>query len=157
MYCISLGSQPVGVQCPLTSSLAELPGYWDWLWYPGLPPVLVSIAFPLRLPYLGVFHSLFTCRGISFMFLLYGRRICTRSIDPSLADGECPGLGLVLVPDIVIPETVQGLRMQQKSSLKFLPWPGFRPRTSQSNGCGRYPSTTKHPFDILICSLNFSG
>jgi len=44
-----------------------------------------------------------------------------------------------------------------KSRLKFLPWPGFRPRTSQSNGCGRYPSTTKHPFDISICSLNVSG
>src|SRR6218665_652335 len=46
----SMGSAPVGVPCPLTSSLGEFPGYWDWLWYPGLPPgplVLVSIAFPL--------------------------------------------------------------------------------------------------------------
>src|SRR6218665_1177862 len=42
----SLGTQPVSVQCPLTSSLGEFPGYWDWLWYPGLPPVFVSIAFP---------------------------------------------------------------------------------------------------------------
>jgi len=25
---------------PLTSSLGEFPGYWDWLWYPGLPPML---------------------------------------------------------------------------------------------------------------------
>jgi len=24
----------------------EFPGYWDWLRYPGQPPVLVSIAFP---------------------------------------------------------------------------------------------------------------
>src|SRR6218665_3934060 len=27
-------------------SLGEFPGYWDWLRDPGLPPVLVSIAFP---------------------------------------------------------------------------------------------------------------
>src|SRR6218665_346160 len=47
LYCISLGPQPVGVQCPLTSSLGEFTGYWDWLRYPGLLPVLVSIAFPL--------------------------------------------------------------------------------------------------------------
>src|SRR6218665_665684 len=43
--CIALGPQPVGVQCPITSSLGEFPGYGDWLRYPGLPPVLVSIAF----------------------------------------------------------------------------------------------------------------
>src|SRR6218665_523675 len=46
---------PVGVQCPITSSLGEFLGYWEWLWYPGLPPVLVSIAISLRLPYFGVF------------------------------------------------------------------------------------------------------
>jgi len=44
---------PVGAQCPLTSSLGEFPCHWDWLWYPGIPSVLVSIAFiPFRLPYL---------------------------------------------------------------------------------------------------------
>src|SRR6218665_290745 len=56
LYYISLGPQPVGVQCPLTSSLGEFHGYWDWLGCPGLPPVLVSIAFS---PYLSFFsiHS----------------------------------------------------------------------------------------------------
>jgi len=34
---------PIGVQCLLTSSPGEFPGYWDWLWYPGLSVVLVSI------------------------------------------------------------------------------------------------------------------
>src|SRR6218665_332894 len=45
-YGISLGPQPVGVQCPITSSLhvCEFSGYWDWLCFPRLPPVLVSIA-----------------------------------------------------------------------------------------------------------------
>src|SRR6218665_3321506 len=37
---------PVGVQCPISSSLGEFPSYWDWLWCPELSPVLVSIAFP---------------------------------------------------------------------------------------------------------------
>ena len=35
---------PVGVQCPISSSLGEFPSYWDWLWCPGLSPVLMSIA-----------------------------------------------------------------------------------------------------------------
>ena len=68
--------------------------------YLGLPSVLVSITFsPFRLPYFDVlFHSLFfTCHWFSFVFLLYDRRICTHSIDPSLADGGFLGLGLAQV------------------------------------------------------------
>src|SRR6218665_1269851 len=42
----SMGSAPVGAQCPLTSALGEFLGYRDWLWYPGLLLVLVSIALP---------------------------------------------------------------------------------------------------------------
>src|SRR6218665_3665777 len=38
-----------------------------------------------------------------------------------------------------------GMRMKQKSRFKCLPWPGFEPRTSQSNGSERYHSTTAHP------------
>ena len=52
----AIGSVPVVVQCPLTSSLGEFPGYWDWLWCSGLSPVLVSIAFPFTFLYLGVFQ-----------------------------------------------------------------------------------------------------
>src|SRR6218665_515833 len=43
--CITMDPQPVEVQRPITSSLCEFSGYWDLLRYPGLPPVLVSIAF----------------------------------------------------------------------------------------------------------------
>jgi len=46
---------PLGVQCLHTSSRGEFPGYWDWLWCPGLPSVLVCIAFPFVFPYIGVF------------------------------------------------------------------------------------------------------
>ena len=38
---------PVGVQRPISSSLGEFPSYWDWLWCPGLSPVLAAIALPL--------------------------------------------------------------------------------------------------------------
>ena len=50
------------------------------------------------------YHSLFTCMPLDLIRVsFYDRRICTHSIDPSLADGEFPGLGLALVPDVVIP------------------------------------------------------
>src|SRR6218665_150805 len=92
-----MGSVPVGAQCPLTSSLGEFLGYWDCLWYPGLSPVLVSIAFPFAFHTSLFFHSLFfTCHWISFVFLLYPRHICIHSVDPLLTHflGEFPGLGL---------------------------------------------------------------
>src|SRR6218665_3391144 len=103
LYCIALDTQPVGVQCSLTSSLGEFPGYWDWFRYPGLPFVLMSIAFSSFTFHISeFFNPLFTCHWIALVFLLYDRRtcICTHSIDHSLADGEFPDLGLALVPDV---------------------------------------------------------
>src|SRR6218665_3212512 len=82
-----------------------------WLWYPGLPPVLVSISFPFAFHISVFFHSLFfTCHWISFVFLLYVRRIATHSVDTSLTQffDEFPGLGLALVPDVVVPEADSG-------------------------------------------------
>src|SRR6218665_3780210 len=69
---------PVGVQCPISFSLGESPSYWDWLWCPGLSPVLVSIALPFAFhtwcfPFALIYH------GISIVFLLYGRRIATHA------------------------------------------------------------------------------
>ena len=95
-YCISLAHRPlVSNVLPLTSSLGEFPGYWDWLRYPGLPSVLVSIAFsPFTFQISVFFYSLFACHWISFVFLLYDQHFCTHSIDPSLAEVEFPGLGL---------------------------------------------------------------
>src|SRR6218665_3990861 len=104
------------IQCPLTSSLGEFAGYWDWLWYPGLLPLLVSIAF-----HISVFlHPLFVaCHWISFVFFLYDQRIWTHSIDPSLTHFIGEFLGL-------------------ESRLKLLHYPGFELRTLQSNGRERY-------------------
>src|SRR6218665_3949678 len=73
-----------------------------WLWYFGLSAVLVSIAFPFAFHISVFFRSLFyTCHWISFVFLLYDRRIATHSIDPSITHilGEFPGFGLALVPE----------------------------------------------------------
>src|SRR6218665_1955202 len=111
---------PVGIQCPISSSLAlgEFPRYWDWLWCPGLSP------FPSP-SILGVFHSLLSASYLPLDFnrvsSVYGRRIATHSVDPSLPHflGEFPGLGLALVPDVVVPEADSGAI--RKTPSKFLP------------------------------------
>src|SRR6218665_1026913 len=104
-----MGSMPVGVQYPSSSSLGELPSYWDWLWCPGLLPVLVSIALPFAFHTWGfTFSLIFHC--ISIVLLLYGQRIATHSVHPSLAHflGEFPGLGLAVITDVVVLEAEQG-------------------------------------------------
>src|SRR6218665_1962450 len=98
---------PVGVQCPISSSLGEFSSYWDWLWCPGLSPVLVSIDLPFAF-HTWCFPIALICRWISIVFLLYGQYIATHSVTPSLTHylGAFPGLGLALVglPDVVVPE-----------------------------------------------------
>src|SRR6218665_3095967 len=95
----------VGVQYPISSSQSEVPSYWDWLWCPGLSPVLVSIVLPFAF-HIWCFPFALTCHWISIVSRLYGQRIATHSVDPSLTNflGEFPGLGLALVPDVVVPE-----------------------------------------------------
>src|SRR6218665_3310138 len=111
---------PVRVQCPISSSLGEFPIYWDWLWCPGLSPVLVSITLPFA------FHSwcfpfALICHWISIVFPLYGRRIATHSVDPSLTHflGEFPFLGLAVVPDVLVPEAEQRCAWSRKLDPNF--------------------------------------
>src|SRR6218665_1396948 len=125
---------PVGVQCPISSSLDEFPSYWDWLWCPGLSPVSVSIALPFAFhtwcfPFALVYH------WISIVFLLYGRRIATHSVDPSLTHflGEFPGLGLALVPDVEVPEADSGAHGAE-NSIQISALAGVEPRTLASSG-----------------------
>ena len=130
LYCIFL--EPTSRWCPrsshfLTIWVSRLLGRAQVSW--ATVPVLVSIAFSPSSSRC-FFHPPFTCHWISSVFLLYDRCICTHSIDPSLTDSEFPCVGLALVPDVVVPEMEHGVRMKQKSSLKFLPWLGFEPRTS---------------------------
>src|SRR6218665_3486502 len=115
----SRGSTPVGVQCPLTSSLGE---------FQTMGLTLVSWAFArvgvhrlsLCLPYLTLLHL------ISFVFFLYGRRIFTHSVDHSLTHflGEFPGLEMALVPDVVVPEAEQRCAWSRKLDSNFCPGRG---------------------------------
>ena len=94
---------PVGVQCPIAPSLS-LPKISS-SWCPGLSPVLVSIALPFAF-HTWCFPIALICHWISIVFLLYGRRIATHLVDPSPTHflGDFPGLGVALVPDVVVPE-----------------------------------------------------
>src|SRR6218665_1762230 len=88
----SMGSAPVGAQYPLTSSLGEFLGYRDWLWYPGLSPVLVSIALPFAF-HISVFSIHSSSPAIGFhSSIFYGGGICTTP--PTLL--LIPDLGLAL-------------------------------------------------------------
>src|SRR6218665_124378 len=83
----SMGSAPVGAQCPLTFSLGEFLGYRDWLWYPRLSPLLVSIAppFPFHISVFSI-HSFSPAIGFHSS-IFYGGGICT------------PPPTLLLIPD----------------------------------------------------------
>src|SRR6218665_3612678 len=116
---------PVGVQCPIASSLGEFPSYWDWLWCPGLSPVLLSIALPFAF-HTWCFPFALICHRISIVFLLYSRRITTHSVDPSFTNflGEFPGLGLAPIPDVVVPEVEHQCAWSRKLDPNFCPGPG---------------------------------
>src|SRR6218665_3640848 len=95
LCCISLGPQSVGVQCPITSSLGEFPGYWTGSDIHWLPPVLVSIAFPYAFSISVFYRSLFFILPLNFIRVSPLRLMCLHSeVVPSLVDGEFPGLGL---------------------------------------------------------------
>ena len=68
------------------------------------------------------------------MFLLYGRSIATHSVDPSLTHflGEFPGLGLALVPDVVVPEADSGANGAE-NSIQISTLAGVEPRTLALN------------------------
>src|SRR6218665_3900181 len=85
------------------------------------------------------------CHWSSIVFLLYGRRIATHSVDPSLTHflGEFPGFGLALVPDVVVPEAAQRCAWSRKLDPNFC---SGRGRTSDFSI--RLPRTP--PFSRLL-------
>src|SRR6218665_3202749 len=121
---------PVGVQCPISSSLGEFPSYLDQLSCPELSPVLVSIALPFAF-HTWCFAFALICHWMSIVFLLYGRLFATNSVDPSLTPffGEFPGLGLALVPDVVVPEADGGAHGAE-NSIQISALAGVEVRTS---------------------------
>jgi len=77
-----MGSAPVGAQCPLTSSLGEFLGYWDWLWYPGLSPVLVSVALPFAF-HISVFSIHSSSLPLDFIRLFFTVAVSASHHQPS--------------------------------------------------------------------------
>src|SRR6218665_252380 len=123
-YGKSLGPEPVSVQCPLTSSPGEFPGYGEWLWYPGLPPVMVFIAFPFAFHISRFFsiHSSSPAIGFHSCFFFTTKVSAPiHSADPSLTPllGEFPDLGLALVPNVVVPKAEQGCAWSRNLILNF--------------------------------------
>src|SRR6218665_1274650 len=133
----------VGVQCPISSSLGEFPSYWDWLWCPGLSPVLMSITLPFAF-HTWCFPFALICHWISIACLLYGRRIAAHSVTHLL--GEFPGLRLALVPDVVVPEADSGAHGAE-NSIQISALAGVEPRTLASSAT-RLPCTP--PFSRLL-------
>src|SRR6218665_3427475 len=128
----------VGVKCSISSSLGEFPSYCDWLWCPGLLPVLVSIALLLAF-HTWCFPFALICRWISIVFLLYGRRMATHSVDPLLTHflGEFPGLGLALVYPMMRSQRQNSGAHRAENSIQISALAGVDPRTlaSSDRGC----------------------
>ena len=127
---------PVGVQCPISSSLGEFSSYWDWLWCLGLSPVLVSIALPFAF-HTWCFPFTLICHWISIVFLLYGRRIATHSVDPSRTHflGEFQGLDWLWYPMLWSQRRNSGVH-RAENLIQISALAVVEPRTLESSGHG---------------------
>src|SRR6218665_2114692 len=90
-------------QCSLVSNHPMSPHFLTVGEFPELQAIGLALVF-WATACVGL-HPL--CYWISFVFLLYGRRICTHLVDslhPSLTHflGKFSGLGLALVADVVV-------------------------------------------------------
>src|SRR6218665_2468300 len=110
----------------------------------GLAQVSWAIAcvgvhrlFPLS-PSISQCFSIHSSPAIGFHSCFFFTTDVSAPIQSTLADSEFPDFELALVPDVVVPEAEHGVRMKHKPRFKCLPWPGFKPRISQSNGRERY-------------------
>src|SRR6218665_498711 len=102
-----MGSAPVGVQCPVTSSLGEFLGYWAGSCILGWCPCWCPSPFPsLSMSRCFSIHSSSPAIGFnSCFFFTAGVSAPIRSTLHLLTFlGEFLGLGLALVPDVMVPE-----------------------------------------------------
>src|SRR6218665_650438 len=93
---------------------------------PGFRPYWCPSPFPTP-SILVVFHSLLSAIGFqSCFFFTTDVSIATHLVDPSLTHflGEFPGLGLVLVPDVVVPEAEQRCAWSRKLDPNLSPGRG---------------------------------
>src|SRR6218665_618556 len=90
----------------------------------GFRPYWCPSPFP-SLSMLGVFHSLLSAIGFRSCFFF------TADVSPPIRStlltlflGEFPGLGLALVPDVVVPEAEQRCAWSRKLDSNFYPGRG---------------------------------
>src|SRR6218665_256284 len=96
-------------------------GFRSYCYPSPFPPPSISWCFSIP-------SSSPAIAWISFVLLLYDRRICTHSVDPSLTHflREFPGLGLGIRCSGT--RGGAGARTEQKILSKFLPWPELESR-----------------------------
>ena len=95
-----------------------------------LRPMLFLSLFPTSWCFRSSF--LFLCNWISVVFFSYDGSICTHSLDSLYFTlGEFQAWDWLRYPLNCGSRGVVGVRMEQKSRTKFLPWPVFEPRTSR--------------------------
>ena len=105
----------------LPSSLGEFPGYWDWLWCPGLSP-----AFPLPF-HISVFFHHSSSPAIEFRSSFFFKTDVSAPIGRPFTYSLfrwVSTLGAGSGPRCCGPRGRAGVHMMQKSRFKFLPWPG---------------------------------
>src|SRR6218665_798348 len=135
IYLLCLIHRHTGHRCPMLFPSSSFPIYLLCLihrhtghWCPMLFP---SSSFPY------VFWSsiLYLCHRISFLFFFITTEVsafCTLSLDPLfLTLVKFPVWDWLWCPMTCDPRGGVGVRLEQKSRSKFLPWPGFEPRTSR--------------------------
>src|SRR6218665_2311839 len=123
---------PTGVQCPISSSLGEFPAIGIGSGVLGFRPYWCSSPFPslpsLRFPYLVIsIHSYLPLdfNRVSSLRPTY-RHPFGRPFTYFL--GEFPGLGLALVPNVVVPEADSGAHGAE-NSIQISAMAGVEPRT----------------------------
>src|SRR6218665_98376 len=89
------------------------------------------------------------CHWISIVFLLYGRRIATHSVDPSLTHflGEFPGLDWLWYPILWSQRRISGAHGAE-NSIQISALAGVAPRTLASSG--RRCCQSRLPFSRLL-------
>src|SRR6218665_3403212 len=145
----SLPIAPVGVQCPLTSSLDELPDYYrTGSGILGFRPCWCTSPFPSPSTFLGVFP--FTLLHLPLNLIrVYSLRLMYLhpSVGPSLTHflGEFPGLGVWIDSGSRCcgPRGGAGVRMKQKSCFKFL----YQQRYDQKK---QLLASDKIPYNYLL-------
>src|SRR6218665_1953020 len=120
----SIGSAPIGVQCPLTSSLREFLGYWAASGTLSFRPCWCPSHFPS--PSMSWCFSIHSSPAIGFHSCFSFTADISASIRSTLHSllGEFSGLGLALAPDVVVLEAEHGYAWIRNLDPNFCPGRG---------------------------------